>query len=313
MDPLDQKPEIVRGGGARPSGGLYHLSFRSGSRAGGASARAAFDYVTRQDEYSEADRDPVVYAESGHMPSWAEEDPAEYWDAADLHERANGRLYVSADFALPRDLPRDEQVALAREFAQALTSHEQLPYTFAIHAGLDRDGLSHNPHAHLMFSERRNDGIARSRDAWFHRANTQHPDRGGAPKSRSFHGREWVEHARAKWADMTNAALERCGSVDRVDHRSYERQGIDRDPGKHYGPAAPHITGRGDEHERLNNALAVGDAGKAIADIDRQIANLEAEREAILRGVPEDDRQRRSGDSSPSSRDDQRDDQSWER
>ena len=38
------------------------------------------------------------------MPAWAEDDPREYWDAADLYERANGRLYVSADFALPRDL-----------------------------------------------------------------------------------------------------------------------------------------------------------------------------------------------------------------
>ena len=50
-----------------------------------------------------------------------------YWDAADLYERANGRLYVSADFALPRDLSAEDQIALAREFAQQLTKDGSLP------------------------------------------------------------------------------------------------------------------------------------------------------------------------------------------
>ena len=64
-----------------------------------ASARSAYEYVTREDEYADPDLDPAIYTESDHMPSWAEADPAEYWDAADLYERANGRLYVSVDFA----------------------------------------------------------------------------------------------------------------------------------------------------------------------------------------------------------------------
>jgi hypothetical protein len=54
-----------------------------------------------------------------------------------VHERANGRLYVSADFALPRDVSQEDQVALARSFAQELTAAERLPYTLAVHAGKD--------------------------------------------------------------------------------------------------------------------------------------------------------------------------------
>ena len=77
------------------------------------------EYVTREGEY--ADRDPAIYTESDHMPSWAADSPSEYWDAADLYERANGRLYVSADFALPRDLSPEDQIALARDLAQELT------------------------------------------------------------------------------------------------------------------------------------------------------------------------------------------------
>lgn len=61
------------------------------------------------------------------MPSWAVEDPDAYWDAADLHERANERLYVAADFALPRGLSAEDQAALAHDFAAELTRDETLP------------------------------------------------------------------------------------------------------------------------------------------------------------------------------------------
>jgi len=246
MEMFDPTRELRGGGHARESGGgCYHLSFRSGSRGRGSCASAACDYITRADEYDDPDRDPAIYTESDHMPAWAQDDPHEYWDAADLFERANGRLYASADFALPRDLDPDDQIELAHAFAQDLTADEKLPYTLAIHAGRDRDGNEHNPHAHLMISERQNDGIERDREHWFRRADRTHAERGGAPKTREFHGREWVEHARERWAELTNEMLERNGRSERVDHRSYERQGIDREPGQHFGPAAAHMASRG--------------------------------------------------------------------
>ena len=275
---------VPGGGRAGAGGGFYHLSFRSGSRAGGASARGAFDYASREGEYGDRDLDEALHTESDHMPSWASDDPEAYWDAADLYERANGRLYVSADFALPRDLALEDQVALAREFAQHLTDDEQLPYTLAIHAGRDANGHEHNPHAHLMFSERQNDGIERSRDEWFRRANSEHPERGGAPKSRTFHGPAWIEQARERWADLTNKTLERCGRTERVDHRSYERQGVDREPGEHYGPSAAHMVDRGEDHDRLNHASSVVDDEQAIRDIDEpDRATGSRERDAVAR------------------------------
>lgn len=162
MEMFDPTREL-RGGGHARDGGCYHLSFRSGSRGRGSCASAACDYITRADEYDDPDRDPAIYTESDHMPLWAQQDPHEYWDAADLFERANGRLYIAADFALPRDLDPDDQIELAHAFVQELTADRQLPYTLAIHAGRDRDGNEHNPHAHLMISERQNDGIERDR------------------------------------------------------------------------------------------------------------------------------------------------------
>jgi MobA/MobL family protein len=277
MDIFDPDRDL-RGGGRARDGGCYHLSFRSGSRGRGACAGAAFNYISRTGEYDDPDRDPAIYTESDHMPAWAEDDPHEYWDAADLFERANGRLYVAADFALPRDLDPDDQIELAHTFAEELTADGHLPYTLAVHAGRDDAGREHNPHAHLMISERQNDGIDRDRQQWFKRANRAHPERGGAPKTREFHGREWVEHARERWAQLTNEMLERNGRAARVDHRSYERQGIDREPGQHYGPAAAHMAKEGIDHERLREAAEAADAAERLEAIDRALALIAAGR-----------------------------------
>lgn len=275
MGAFDGDREIPTGGHARASGGCYHLSFRSGSRGRGSCARSAHAYITRIEEYDDPDRDEAVYTESDHMPSWAEDDASVYWDSADLYERANGRLYISADFALPLDLEADDQTALASAFAHELTDEEHLPYTLAVHSGRDANGSEHNPHAHLMISERQNDGIDRDQTEWFRRANSANADRGGAPKTRTFHGRDWMEHARERWAELTNQMLQVSGREERVDHRSYERQGIDREPGEHYGPGAAHMAGRGVDHERLADAAASLDVRDAIRSIDRDIELLE--------------------------------------
>lgn len=282
MDWLDDSRGPGGGGHAASGGACYHLSFRSGSRGTGACARASFDYITRDGAYSDPDRDPATYIESDHMPSWAVEDPSTYWDAADLHERANGRLYVAADFALPRDLSAEDQIALARDFATELTRDESLPYTFAIHAGRDANGEEHNPHVHLMISERVNDGIEREREQWFARANRNDPARGGAAKTRALHGRGWVEHARERLASLTNQTLERLGREERVDHRSYERQGRDDQPGRHFGPAAAHLVSRGRAHDGIEGAAQAVTDQYRLETLDRDIGNLEIERQALL-------------------------------
>ena len=287
MNDLYEKSPWPGGGKAASGGSSYHLSFRSGSRGNGSCAVASYEYITREGEYGDADRDPVVYVESDHMPSWAEPDASEYWDAADLYERANGRLYVSADFALPRDLTLEDQVALAHEFAQQLTADESLPYTLAIHSGRDANGQEHNPHAHLMISERKNDGIERSPEQWFSRANPTDPTKGGAEKSRTFHGREWVENARRGWAELTNKTMARLGCEDRVDHRSYERRGIDKEAGEHYGPKAAHMVARGHGHDRLEGAATVVDDREQLRSVEHEIAALESVRAGLVRHIEE--------------------------
>jgi hypothetical protein len=106
----DGRPHVPDGRPAAsgPSGTI-HLSFRSGSRGSGASASAAFEYVSRSGQFEDRELDEALHVESDHMPAWAADSPEKYWDAADLFERANGRLYVSADFALPRGLELEDR------------------------------------------------------------------------------------------------------------------------------------------------------------------------------------------------------------
>jgi hypothetical protein len=77
-----------------------------------------------------------------------------------------------------------------------------------------------------------------------------------------------MEHARERWAKLTNATLERCGRHERVDHRSYERQGIDREPGEHFGPGAAHVVARGQSHDRLEAAATMADDQEALRAIE---------------------------------------------
>jgi hypothetical protein len=108
-----------------------------------------------------------------------------------------------------------------------------------------------------MISERKNDGI--SPQQWFSRANPDDPSRGGAQKTRAIHGRAWTEHARARWANLTNKTLAKAGRDERVDHRSYERQ--DCEAGRHYGRSAAYVVSRGATHDRLE--VAAGAASDA--------------------------------------------------
>ena len=86
--------------------------------------------------------------------------------------------------------------------------------------------------------------------------------------ARCFAARLAREHARERWAALTNAKLQERGRNERVDHRSYERQGIDREPGRHFGPAAAHMVTRGLDHERLREAVTIAERQDAVRTVD---------------------------------------------
>ena len=186
---------------------------------------------------------------TGICPSGRRMTPRAYWEAADEHERANGRLYSEIQFALPRELDAGGRQALAGAFAERVCAGERLPYTLAIHRG-GADGA--NPHAHLMFSERGQDGIARSCGAVVHAATTRRCRRkAGRGRSRAAKAGDWLATTRQAWEQTANRALEQAGREARIDHRSLAdrrdaaaRDGdldraaeLSREPHIHLGPS----------------------------------------------------------------------------
>ena len=277
---------------------VYHLKAGIGSRGGGQSAAAKNAYVCREGRYA-GDADEVLYREDGNMPRWAADEPGDYWQAADEHERANGSLYREVQFALPEELSEDEQVALARDFAKSLTTNgERLPYTLAVHRGESREpDEPDNPHCHLVISERVNDGQGRSAETWFKRHNRQSPEKGGARKSRAAMPREWLTNTRQEWERRANQALERSGSPARIDRRSWAERREDamkrgdleeaarcsREPNVHLGPREyRHQDGKEQKDQQVKGENAAGAAARdtsasEIAEQKTAIERIEQE------------------------------------
>lgn len=300
---------------------IYHLSVKHASRAKGRSAlrHAAYltgressqeisrepervasgegravshaAYITREPESTETlSRDDLVHTESGNMPAWAHENALDFWQAADRYERANGRLYTEIEVALPRELTPDQRLELVRDFVGRHLGARH-PYTLALHTPRALDGLE-QPHAHLQLSERTLDGLERDPVQFFQQTNHRHPERGGAPKARDWNRREKVLELRVDWSQTVNQALERAGHVQRIDHRSLEAQGLDRQPEpKLYREETERLRqGREPQSERGHEVLALRQGREQFQRLEREIAQTRGQIIDLTR-----ERERRQG------------------
>lgn len=95
--------------------------------------------------------------------------------------------------------------------------------------------------------------------------------------------KEWVEQTRAMVASEINAALAAAGHEDRVDHRSYARQGIDKTPTIHEGHRATSLRRRGVATDRHNENVEIAQTNRAT-DIERRLTTeIERRRKAAAR------------------------------
>lgn len=151
----------------------FYLDTRNGlARKNAGSTHSA--YIAGEGRY--ADKAEVKIVIDKNLPHWAT-DGHDFFQNADLNERANGRSYRSLIFAIPHEAIDKTQWAedLAYKFLG-----DRHAYRMAIHD----DG--HNPHCHLMFTERgRKDDL--SPDKYFGRGN---------PKDRAMNHASWLDKAK---------------------------------------------------------------------------------------------------------------------
>ncbi|RXZ68347.1 hypothetical protein EPT53_10005, partial [Fusobacterium necrophorum] len=173
-------------------------------------AGSHYQYIEREEDYSKGDRyEDFVVGESHNMPSWAE-NPMDFWRASQIFERANGKTYTEFLLSLPHELSIEENIQLVKEFCRD-TFGKSFVYSFGIHDKKSTiDGIQ-NTHVHIMFCERKLDGIERGPELFFKRANPKYPDRGGAKKDRYWNNVKMPKQIRISWTNILNKELEKKG------------------------------------------------------------------------------------------------------
>jgi hypothetical protein len=135
------------------------------------------------------------------------------WNAVERAEkRRDAQLAREFVVALPREFDLPEQVGVMREYVRDNFVIKGMIGDFAIH-----DKGDGNPHAHIMLTTRR-----------------------VSPDGFGFKNRDWNRDSeflgwRKNWAEVVNRKLEEKGFEERIDHRSYRAQGVDREPMVHLG------------------------------------------------------------------------------
>ncbi len=212
----------------------YHLSVKFGGK--GQAANHA-DYIERKEKYR--DRQDLEYSAHGNMPEWARDNPSHFWQAADQFERANGSTYRELEIALPRELTPEQRLELVQDFVRQ-EAGERHAWSFAIHNPKASIDGGEQPHAHIMMSQRVNDGIERTPEQYFRRYNARYPDRGGAKKDSGnltpTQQKEQLRELRKRWEVKHNEHMRKHG-FERgfIDCRTLKEQGIERRPEVHLG------------------------------------------------------------------------------
>jgi len=277
---LDVKP--IGGGSGRSAVGA--ASYRSGekmhneldgrthdySRRRGAADAAAYRSGSDINGHDFTGKSGIVYNEI-MLPDHA---PKKYftrailWNAAVKAERnRNARTGREIVVSLPNELALDKQIKLVRNYVRRNFVTAGMCADFSIHAGHihSRKGEKYpfegstkrknNPHAHIQLTVRpiNPDGTwgAKSKKEYIlDRNGNKIKLPSGNWKSRKMDATDWDKTEtllkwREDWAVTVNKVFERLGMKERIDHRTLEAQGIDREPTRPMGHKAWNLEKKG--------------------------------------------------------------------
>jgi len=240
---------------------IYHCSIKIISRGKGKSAVAAAAYRAGELIKNEYDGITHDYTRKGGvvhteilLPEHAPEeytDRAVLWNAVEKIEKArNSQLAREIELALPVELSQEKNISLVREFVKSNFVDSGMCADICIH-----DKNDGNPHAHIMLTmrpfEQSGEWGAKSKKEYVLDENDERVKlKNGTFKTYKVDLMDWneptkAEEWRAAWADSVNTVLEQQNISERVDHRSYQRQGVEQIPTVHMGVAATQMEQRG--------------------------------------------------------------------
>lgn len=169
-------------------------------------------------------------------PDWVF-DRERLWNQAEASEnRSNSQVAREIRLTLPRELSRDQQIALVREWVKSEYVSRGMVADFAIHAPPASDG-GEQPHAHIMLTMRHLDtagpnGFSKHKEREWNNLFADEgafkiAQKGQQAGSAFVASTAGLERMRAAWAKVENRHLAAAGIDGRVDHRTLELQRVD--------------------------------------------------------------------------------------
>jgi ATP-dependent exoDNAse (exonuclease V) alpha subunit len=196
--------------------------------------------------------------------SWAR-DRATLWNAVEAAEtRRNSRVAREFLVALPVELSPEQRLQLVRGFAHDLVDRHGFALDFAIHAPRSDP---RNFHAHLLASTREIHSEGFGYKTGMEVSDAQRMERGLQPFYQEVVG------TRERWAALANTALREARLDARIDHRSLEAQGIDREPRLHLPRAIYEMERRG-EYNELADRMRAEHVARIEARVQRAAASV---------------------------------------
>ncbi|MEJ8785795.1 MobQ family relaxase [Peptoniphilus sp. HCN-40583] len=269
---------------------IYHLSIKIISRGKGKSAVAASAYRSGEKIKNEYDgivhdftrKGGIAYTEI-LLPQNAPEEFSNrsvLWNSVEKIEKSkNSQLAREIEIALPKELNREKQIELVREYVKENFVKIGMCADIAIH-----DKNDGNPHAHILLTMRPlNEDTtwgAKSKKEYILDENGEKVKlKNGNYKTRKINTTDWNEQDKAEewrnaWADITNKYLEENSIQEKVDHRSYERQGIEQIPTIHLGVSATQMEKKSIATDRGNINREIKHQNMILREISRRIKAL---------------------------------------
>lgn len=207
-------------------------------------------------------------------------DRSTLWNSVEKIEKSkNSQLAREIEVALPIELDREQQIQLVRDYVQKNFVSVGMCADIAIH-----DKKTGNPHAHIMLTmrplEQSGEWGAKSKKEYILDKNGQRITlKNGSFKSRKIDTVDWNNKEKAElwreaWADSVNRSLAEQGIQEKVDHRSYERQGIEQIPSIHMGVSATQMERRGIVTEKGDKNRLIKEQNRLLKIVRRRIAEL---------------------------------------
>lgn len=230
----------IIGRGQKKSGGVYSLrtvvaaaAYRAGEKIQNLVDGVVYDFTRKQG---------VIHSEI-LLPKGASEryrERAALWnDIEALEKRKDAQFCGEARIALPVELSHEECIKLSRAYIKKAFVNKGMIADFSFHDPYVKNG-QRNPHIHVMLTMRE-----------------LTPDGKLGKKNRTWNDNDNAQRWREGWAIICNKWLARGGFEQRIDHRSYKAQGIDKVPTVHLGTEAAAL-------ERKGIRTAKGNINRAI-------------------------------------------------